>query len=186
MDSPDPAALPPVWLLDVDGVLNANKAGWSAAPFHADVTDRWNMTWKLQWEPRLLSRIRHHHTDGTIEVRWCTTWCPSAHLLEKLWGWPELQRSWDEDLHGYHAVEKKRETARAVVAAGRRLIWTDDDAFPHRGPLADEFTGTGRALLIKPIPKRGLRPEHLDAIEAFAGGESGTAAAGVIFAGKIG
>lgn len=181
MDEIEADLLPPVWLLDVDGVLNATQAGWSAAPRTASVTDQWQMTWKLRWSPKLLSRIHQLHLDGAVEVVWCTTWCPSAHLLERLWGWPELRRSWTGDLHGYYAVEEKRAAARKVLAGGRRLIWTDDDAFPQRGPFVDELLDTGRALLIKPRPRRGLRPEHLELIEAFA---AGTLAEpdGVIFA----
>ncbi|GAA2910259.1 hypothetical protein Acy02nite_48880 [Actinoplanes cyaneus] len=33
--------------------------------------------------------------------------------------------------------------------------------------MHDELVATGRALLIAPLPNRGLPLEHLDAIEAF-------------------
>jgi hypothetical protein len=159
---------PPIWLLDVDGVINANKPGWSAAPRRFDVTDKWGMTWPLRWAPALIQRIARIHAEGRAEVVWCTTWCPSAQLLEQLWHLPELRRSWTDDLHGYAAVEAKRAAARAVLADGRRLIWTDDDAFPKRGPLVDELTADGRALLIKPDQRRGLQRTDLDDIDVFA------------------
>jgi hypothetical protein len=47
------------------------------------------------------------------------------------------------------------------------LIWTDDVAIPTSGPVRDELTAAGRALLIAPIPSRGLQPEDLEAIDAF-------------------
>lgn len=158
----------PVWLLDVDGVLNARKPGWGAAPRRFDVTDQWGMTWTLRWAPALITRIARIHAEGRIEIVWCTTWCPSTHLLESLWHLPQLRRAWTEDLHGYAAVEAKRAAARAVLADGGRLIWTDDDAFPKRGPFVQELTADGRALLIKPDDRFGLQPADLDDIEAFA------------------
>ncbi len=33
--------------------------------------------------------------------------------------------------------------------------------------MHDELVATGRALLIAPLPNRGLQPGHLDTIEAF-------------------
>jgi len=62
----------------------------------------------------------------------------------------------------------KLAAARAVLAEGRRLIWTDDEVLPEPGPLRDELTRHGRALLIAPRPNRGLQPADLDRIEAFA------------------
>lgn len=156
-----------VWLLDVDGVINGSKPGWSRAPFSAMVQDSTGSEWKIRWEPKLIDYIRKVHAEGLAEVVWCTTWCPDADRLEKLWGLPELRRAWSEYKRGYYAVEAKREAARAVLAEGRRLVWTDDDAFPRRGPLVDELTADGRALLVKPDGRGGLRPEDVDAIDAF-------------------
>jgi hypothetical protein len=38
---------------------------------------------------------------------------------------------------------------------------------PEAGPLREEFTRDGRALLIRPDERRGLTPADLDEIEAF-------------------
>ena len=57
-----------------------------------------------------------------------------------------------------------------MLAEGRRLIWTDDEALPPPGPERDELTTDNRALLIAPRPARGLQPEDLDHIERFATG----------------
>ncbi|MEE6263752.1 hypothetical protein [Plantactinospora sonchi] len=49
------------------------------------------------------------------------------------------------------------------------MIWTDDTEVPEPGdPLHDELSAAGRALLVRPFPRRGLHPADLDAIEAFA------------------
>jgi hypothetical protein len=61
----------------------------------------------------------------------------------------------------------KLATARAVLAQGHRLVWTDDVETPTTGPVFEELAGPGRALLIAPSPIRGLQPEHLERIEQF-------------------
>ncbi|MGI5185058.1 hypothetical protein ACQEVZ_53285 [Dactylosporangium sp. CA-152071] len=66
------------------------------------------------------------------------------------------------------APAAKLAAARAVLAGGDHLVWTDDDEVPAAGPLLDELTAAGRALLIRPDARCGLTPAHLDEIEAFA------------------
>lgn len=156
----------PVWLLDVDGVINANRPGWGAAPrkqmAYADGDG-----WPMRWAPALLDRIRALVVAETVEVRWCTTWCAWADQLERMWRLPPLGRAFTEKLNGSVASAAKLACARPVLADGRRLIWTDDMEVPSAGPLYDEMTVEGRALLIRPAGNRGLQPDHLDEIEAF-------------------
>lgn len=151
-----------VWLLDVDGVLNASSPGWSAAPYKgrafADVDE-----YKLRWAPALVTRIKALRATGLVDVVWCTTWCPWADQIERIMGFPGLGRAWVDDKRGWYAREAKRGAAADVLARGKRLVWTDDEAFPYdrSGFPAD------RALLIAPKPSRGLQPADMDAIEAF-------------------
>jgi hypothetical protein len=158
----------PVWLLDVDDVVNASRPCWGTAPYTARVQDAFGMEWKLRWAPKLLERIRVLQRSGTVEIVWCTTWCPEARQLERLWGLPELQCAWTAPKFGFDAVEAKQAAALETVRAGRRLIWTDDDAIPTVGELVDELEAAG-ALLIRPKKNRGLQPDDMDAIEAFIG-----------------
>lgn len=160
---------PPVWLLDVDGVVNATRPGWSAAPMRRTVYA--DGEWTLRWAPALVRRIRHLVAAGHVELRWCTTWCPHAGLLERLWGLPELPRTLTDDecwLSPGRIDAAKVDAARKVRADGRRLIWTDDTAVPAFGPLHEELTADGRALLIRPVARVGLLPLDMDRIEAFA------------------
>lgn len=151
------------WLLDVDGVLNASRPGWGAAP-RRGIAVAGAEPWTIRWAPALMRRIRTIHTAGQVEIVWCTTWCPWADQIERLLGLPALGRAWnDEELFGRPALEAKRDAARRALAEGRRLIWTDDDAIP-RGPYR---VGLDGALLIEPDPRKGLQPEDLDRIEAF-------------------
>jgi hypothetical protein len=163
----------PVWLLDVDGVVNTTSPGWGAAPGGSLVwSGADNMSYLLCWAPLLVDRIRALHTGGKVEVRWCTTWCPEAERLEKLWQLPELARALDAEPmpRGPECWPLKLAAARDVLAEGRRLIWTDDEALPPPGPDRDELTADGRALLIAPRANRGLQPAELELIEKFAEG----------------
>jgi hypothetical protein len=157
----------PIWLLDVDGVINASKAGWSAMPSRTNISDG-AREYRISWAPALLDRIRSLNSSGAAEIRWCTTWCPWADQLERLFRLPTLARALTGEIPRGGGNELKLAAALRVLAEGRRLIWTDDTAIPQSGPAYDALTESGRALLIAPSPRRGLRPEHMDAIEAFA------------------
>ncbi len=163
----------PVWLLDVDGVVNTTRPGGGAPPRRSLVwsgTD--NTSYTMRWSPLLVDRIRSLHTGGRVEVRWCTTWCPEAERLERLWRLPELARALDADPmpRGAQCWPLKLDAAWSVLAEGRRLIWTDDEALPPPGPERDELTADGRALLIAPRANRGLQSTDLHLIEKFADG----------------
>jgi hypothetical protein len=157
------AGMRPVWLLDVDGVLNANRPGWGAAP-RSGMAYAGGMGFKIRWAPALANRIRIMHRSGLVEIRWATTWCPWAGQIENLLALPALGRAFDGEVNGTAARLAKYAAAQQVLAEGRRLIWTDDDAIPADGPDREALAG---ALLIAPSPRRGLQPEDLDAIEKF-------------------
>lgn len=159
---------PPVWLLDVDGVINVPRPGWSAAPQRARLwSPEDNYEYTLRWAPTLVDRIRHLHKTGLVEVRWCTTWCSEASALERLWQFPPLDRAFTEPLRDSAAAMAKLAAARQVLNRRQRLIWTDDAEVPASGALYDELTASGQALLIAPSPRQGLQPKDMDAIEAF-------------------
>lgn len=160
--------LPPVWLLDVDGVINVTRPRWGTAP-HSGTAYADGYAYRMRWAPALIDRIRRLHGTGLVEVRWCTTWCAFADELERLWRLPRLERAFTDPLNGHEAVEAKQAAARMVLADGRRLVWTDDQVVPTPGTrLYDELTADGRALLIRPSARRGLRSADLEAIEEFA------------------
>lgn len=156
-----------VWLLDVDGVLNANKPGWGAAPRKTNVA---GLT--IRWAPALVTRIYNLNHAGTVDIRWCTTWCgyPDQlgtlgrllHLdLASAFGDRPMSKTW---------ADLKVEAALQVLAEGRPLIWTDDDEVDAGRLLFPELAAAeadGGALLISPRSNRGLQPEDLDRIEAF-------------------
>lgn len=156
-----------MWLLDVDGVINVARPGWGAAPRSGSAYSR-GTVYRMRWAPALIQRIRMLDAAGGVEIRWCSTWCAEAEQIERLFSLPRLPRAWFDELSATAASAAKLAAARAVLAQGRHLIWTDDAEVPTSGPINEELTQAGRALLIAPSPRRGLQPEHLDAIEAFA------------------
>lgn len=168
------AAPETVWLLDIDGPINADRPGWGAAPRRHHVYSRCDGTsYRFRWAPALIDRIRAVHRGGLVDVRWCSTWCPEVDTLERLWALPALGRALtcDPVPRGSAGDALKLDAARAVLAAGQRLIWTDDTAVPVFGPIHRELTRAGRALLIRPSARTGLQPAQMDAVEAFARGE---------------
>ncbi len=158
--------MPTVWLLDIDGVINVVRPGWGPAPC-SGIAYSCGHPFRLRWAPDLIARIRALHGTGTLTIRWCSTWCPDAGQIERLLDLPRLDRCWSEPISSAAAAHAKLASARTVLDAGHRLIWTDDEVVPTSGPVHEELTRAGRALLIAPIPNRGLQPEHLDVIEAF-------------------
>jgi hypothetical protein len=157
----------PVWLLDVDGVLNATRPGWSAPPHTLD-TYADGSWWRLRWAPALINRVRA--MTRTVDVWWATTWCPHADSLEGIWRLPCLPRALTAEVATGSVdvvTRAKVAAAHAAVAAGRPLIWTDDMCVPILGPVRDDLVAAG-ALLIRPMSRRGLQPEEMDAIEEYA------------------
>lgn len=150
-----------VWLLDVDGVINASKAGWSAAPKSGYAYAN-EQSWKMRWSPQLISRIIKVHNTGLVDILWATTWVGDTDGLERLFGLPAFNSARSTSM----SVPHKRLAAEDVVDSGRKLIWTDDQAIPHAGSLHFKLTAFD-SLLIAPKPNRGLRPEHLDEIDSY-------------------
>jgi hypothetical protein len=150
----------PVWLLDVDGVINAPRPGWSEAPRRADIWAK-GAYWRMRWSPSMLHELRSIVRSGTVQVVWATTWCPWADELERMFRLPPLMRAFtSEELDSRSTIELKQELALEVAYAGQRLIWTDDDAIPTSGLERVALEAAG-ALLIAPHWRRGLQSEHL-------------------------
>ncbi|MEV6964852.1 hypothetical protein AB0M47_07010 [Hamadaea sp. NPDC051192] len=158
---------PPVWLLDVDGVINTRRPLWGPQ-LHRGIVHSDDDDYPLHWAPRLITGIRRIHATGTIDIQWCTTWCAEADKLEQLLGLPPLGIALETAALTDDADAAKLTAARRILADGRRLVWTDDTAIPHEPTLVRELTARGQGLLIRPHPRRGLRPVDLARIARFA------------------
>jgi hypothetical protein len=160
----------PVWLLDVDGVVNARRPAWDQpyAQGHAFVD---GVTYRLQWAPALTRYIKSVHKRRAAEVRWATTWVDHVHQVERLLRLPAFSTAF-RGLGTSPAVaapERKLAAALHVVEVERRpLIWTDDDAIPMAGADRQRLEDAGvPLLLLAPDSFEGLRPEDLTQIDAF-------------------
>jgi hypothetical protein len=158
----------PVWLLDVDGVLNANKPGWGAPPL-ARTAYAHQVAYRMRFAPALILRIRTLHAAGRVEVRWATTWVDHIDQITTIMHlstWPAFTLT-QPNCDAYAA---KYTAALHVVETERRpLIWTDDEVIPDdHDPACRRLREAGPpVLLIRSRPNRGLQPDHLDQIEAF-------------------
>lgn len=152
-------------LLDVDNVVNADRPRWPDKDRRAHL-EHGGVRYPMRWSPQLIARLDGLHQRGVAEVIWCTTWCPQADALNALFG-TGFRAWWSEPVDAVAARRAKLDAAHAVLDAGFRLIWCDDDAIPRKADRL-KIGLTGDALFVVPYPASGLTPGHLRQIEAFA------------------
>jgi len=167
-DRPDPAPTGvPIWLLDVDGVLNAvchpaqppkTWSRWESGSAYAG-GERFVIT----FAPELMAGIRDLHDSAAVEVRWLTTWGHDANAgLRDLLGLPvfpvagEPQRA---------SAWWKLPCALRAAAECRPMIWTDDDL--GYSATAQRWAAELGILAIAPDPSAGLTPADFECIRAF-------------------
>jgi hypothetical protein len=159
----------PVWLLDVDGVLNAAQPGWGDTPQHGDAYVA-GIAYRLRWAPELIARVREMQHRG-VEVRWATTWVDHIAQVERLMSLPAAPTAFtavDVTDHPAGIARKLQAAIEVVENEGRPLIWTDDDAVPAHGPERERLEAAGVPLLLmRPHSRHGLQPADLEAIEEF-------------------
>jgi hypothetical protein len=175
----DGRVLPPVWLLDIDGVVNAiaaegDPAVWPAESWRrrrvSPVDDGYQYS-ILTAEP-VLDFLRGVHAAGTAEIRWHTTWQRSAPLRISpalgLPAWPiadapEFTHHRDSGYAGVTARSwwKLAAAERVVADEGRRLLWTDDDIDRIDDPVLAELISRPEVLAVSPDTATGLTGAEL-------------------------
>lgn len=155
-----------VWLMDVDGVLNA-LARYPAQGHRRFVANGFDIT----YDPAITERVLALHRSGLVEVRWLTTWEETAnlHLIAKF-GWPELGLAGERVPRLRERGWWKAPLAQSVYDAGHRVVWTDDDlAYCARQAQVDWALAADpdRLLAISPDSLTGLTEPILDEIEAW-------------------
>ncbi len=116
----------PIWLLDVDGVVNAFD---ETRPVLGDWDDWQTFTacgFPMRYSPAMTSRIRTLHETGQVEVRWLTTWGRKANTDLKPFGLPEFEVAAEQPFHE-RLSWWKLPVAQELFAHGNAIIWTDDD-----------------------------------------------------------
>jgi hypothetical protein len=170
----------PVWLLDVDGVVNALSrtpvpgswpaAAWVQHAVAAEVPGTGRMVFPILAAQPVLDFVAGVVRSGAADVIWHSTWRESAVTdLGPALGLPELAISFaPEWTDRSERVWWKLPAAERVVASGRRLVWTDDDIAVLPDQVA-ELAAREDTLLIAPDPVSGLTGPQLDAIARFVG-----------------
>lgn len=156
-----------VWLLDFDGVVNI--IGSKPSPWPGPMAKATVAGYRIRWAPELVDAINNVHTDGQAEVRWATTWLDDGmvnHLTDTL-GLGPFPAAYERPPHQVHD-EAKIAAARGVLAAGDRLVWTDDEIVPRKLRERTEMLGAGQWLAVRPPETRGLAPADIAAITEFA------------------
>lgn len=167
----------PVWLLDIDGVINALGG-----------SDTYRMQWpNAVWRETRLSAsgdgagfritvaqpvidfIIATHEDELAEIRWHTTWQADAQRLADWAGLPTFPvhdaPEFNSKLH-WKRWWKLPAAHRVVNDEGRKLLWTDDDI---RYELRrDNTLRTARdCKIIAPNDMFGLSPDNLEEITIY-------------------
>jgi hypothetical protein len=170
----------PVWLLDVDGVINACTLRPDPNVWPEDQWRREKVHgfWITAAQP-VLDFITRVHKDGLAEIRWHTTWQRDAALIEEAFGLPPLPVQDCPEFATAHTSErwwKLPAAERVVMEEGRALVWTDDDIdYSISGKDAGALgvmRQARRILAISPSDRTGLTPKHLRRIDEFLGGAS--------------
>lgn len=159
----------PIWLLDIDGVINA---GNRTAPTHL------GYNW-LEFKQRDSTTNRHYQLFIAKEVVdfidemsefftivWCTTWQADALIIAKRIGlkefaWIDMNAQKVNQLP-YHW----KRNAYELLSQHHRVLWTDDQIrdfynFPAKVPLKPG------CCLVQPYIYEGLAPKHLEKIRKF-------------------
>lgn len=160
----------PIWLLDVDGVLNAVCPPIPEG-YEKTRSDGYGITFRRS----LIDRVILLHRSEEVEVRWLTTWCNRARdILAPDLGMPEFVVE-GEDLmlqvpepNGWWKSTAAQRVSEAEPT--RPLIWTDDDLedAEQRGEVDWLKHRTAPTLAISPNWRTGITDEFMDRIEAFA------------------
>lgn len=172
----------PVWLLDIDGVVNAatkepDPNVWPREAWIRTHAESHGHRWPILVAQPVVDFIVAVHKQGRAEIRWHTTWQDDANALGEAVGLPEFPV---QDAPEFHTVYQRGESDRGegwwkypaahrvVVDEHRTLLWTDDDitwSLGRRG--SGELRALGSALLVSPNDRTGLCKRHLRQIDEF-------------------
>jgi len=181
-----------IWLLDLDGVINACPRNpdpppgiWQRSEWvSVEVGNRHsNTSWPILASSAVIDFIRNVHETGLAEIRWHSTWQDEANKVGVALGLPEFEVEYAPEVN-----EAPRPGSwwwnlpaaqRALARSGGHLVWTDDDAC-HPDLSKDErklFRNSG-ALIVAPNPAQGLAPANLHRIRHYLLGSMETEVAG--------
>lgn len=180
----------PVWLLDLDGVVNAcprlpdpPPACWPADQWiQAEVKNgHSDVAWPILAARPVLHFIAAVHAVGQAEVRWHSTWQEEANLVSDALGLPHFEAEpapeyerWNKSARGWWKVPAVQ---RASARTGGNLIWTDDEAAYPKLERKDRLAlRNAGVLIVAPSASMGLTQGNLDKITFYLTGNEELAA----------
>lgn len=181
----------PVWLLDLDGVVNAvprvrdplpnawPRDTWISVEMGNSYTER---TWPILASRQVVEFINEVDDNYDIDILWHSTWQQDANKVAAAIGLHEFEvlaapehEGWTKGARGWWKLPGAQ---RMLRDRGGHLIWTDDDAcFPDISREERKLFRDAGALVIAPNPQQGLVRSNLDRIRFYLSGPDETAVA---------
>lgn len=172
----------PVWLLDVDGVVNCitqhpNHSIWPENSWLYTEVEAAGQTWPISTSTHVIDYINNIHDEGLAEIRWHTTWQADANRLGHNIGLRNFPVAEAPEFHdrsftarairdGTPAWWKFSAALRVLHEENRPLIWTDDDLERETRRYGWPFP-IKPFLPIVPLQEDGLTRTHLRQISEF-------------------
>lgn len=156
--------------LDVDGVVS---------PFGPLGSTGWGGQWQLAnagmlevaYSRDLVEELNALAKEPGVRFVWLTSWeemapkylCPAIGLHGE--DWPVLaSEGWDRSHDWWKLDALQQDFERSGT---ERFVWMDDQLEYETTALSWAGVLGRRALCISPDPRRGLEPDHVDAIKDF-------------------
>ncbi len=170
---------PPLWFLDVDGVVNAvppPRPGAGTWTYRTVTVAAGAEAYPITCADEVLEFLHDAHTAGRADIRWLTTWhgrardslAPALGLPD----WPVVPRPADPRLTEHPDVRGARwwktEAVRLVLAEEPRAYVVTDDLL--RRSVRAELRALHPALpacFVVPHANPGLTAAHLGTIDDF-------------------
>ncbi len=176
----------PIWLLDIDGVINAVTR--TKFPTHAWPLGSWaggeamgnSRMWPIKWASPVIDFINEVHESGLAEIRWHTTWQHQAKNVAELVGLPEFPV---HDASSEYTPDAWKGGGQVHVDGWWKLpgvwralrendsqpvVWTDDDiTYELTDTQLQSLRAAGPIKLMSPDSATGLCQRHLREIREF-------------------
>ncbi len=173
----------PIWLLDIDGVLNAvtdepDRRVWPEQEWiRTTAPSNHDLEWPILAATPVLDFLRRVHEQGRAEIWWHSTWQHHSVNVGAALGlpaWPvrDCPEFGTQETELATPLGRTRQTwwklpaAQRVLAQGRPLLWTDDDA-RRQLRAADTRPWGASALVVAPPVDAGLTPRQLRRIDRW-------------------
>ena len=160
------AALKPLILLDVDGVISGSNGGNKA--YWKDVKHKTFDGYSIYYSPTVITKI--NQWSQVAEIRWLTSWDEKARtMIAPALGINEFELARDPALD----LRKDQAAFNCIqMTPSRPLIWIDKLVLYYtenpKAPVPASFwKSRDRTLLIASSEGAGLTPYHLEKIDAF-------------------